>query len=285
MSPNDPRHGSEAGNEQHIRDGEQPCQACYMGKLKAARRRNKRKTMGHAYTHPVDQARERVLEWRSAGASLDEIAVHVSATAGPMSQSTIWAVAHGQRDRIYDRNARKILGAKGHPVTTAGITRRLQALAWMGWSVDQIAEASGVHADTISDARKRPQEFMAVRVKAALVDAYERLHMQSPKAAGRWERAGVTRVRNHALRNGWLPPLAWIEIDDQRECPEGWQYRPSERTEALAEMDERGDGISVACRALKTSREALEKWCQRNGMNEVYSRMVARENRWMEVAS
>jgi hypothetical protein len=214
MSPDDERHGTEAGNEQHLRDNEDPCLPCYEGKLKAARRRNKRKTMGYTYTQPVGQARQRIQNWRDAGASYDDIVTHLG-----IEQSLIWAVATGKRDRIYTRTAAAILRTGGHPVTTIGITRRLQALAWLGWSVDQVAEAAGVHPDTIADARREPREFMAARVKASIRDAYERMHMVAPAGSDKWERAGVTRVRNHARRLGWLPPLAWTEIDDQREQP------------------------------------------------------------------
>jgi hypothetical protein len=61
-------------------------------------------------------------------------------------------------------------------------------------------------------------------------------------------------------------------------CPIGWGYTEPTRGDLLDDLDENGAGISEAVRVLDVSRDALEKWCARNGRGELYSRLVAREN-------
>jgi len=216
MHPNDFRHGTEAGHEQHRRDGEDPCQPCLDAKLKAARRRTKRKTQGHRYTLPAGAAWDRVQRWRDGGASLDDIA---SITG--LEESVTSRIINGQRTMpIYARTFHAIMRAPaGMPLTSIGATRRIQALQRLGWSVERIAIEAGVHRDTILDGRQ-PRVFVARRVRVSIDGAYRRLHMVIPTGETKQHRAGITRARNHAERMGWLPPLAWTDIDDALEHPD-----------------------------------------------------------------
>lgn len=85
------------------------------------------------------------------------------------------------------------------------------------------------------------------------------------------------RIRNAAALAGYAPPLAWTDIDDPAEQPHGWQYATPDRADALTDLDELGAGITTACDRLDVNRRALEKWCHRNDLGDVYSRLVARE--------
>jgi hypothetical protein len=46
----------------------------------------------------------------------------------------------------------------------------------------------------------------------------------------------------------------------------------------LADVDEDGGNIFEACRRLNVRRRALERWCDRHGMSDVFSRLVRRAN-------
>lgn len=210
MSPDDPRHGTEAGNEQHARDQEDPCDDCYQAKLVSSRRRSKRKAMGYAYTVPNERAREIVLRWREGGASFRDIAEHTG-----VAESRLWDIADDANPRIYARNALKIMSAEPWPVTAMGITRRIRALARQGWGIRKIAEVAGVDHDTILDARRQQRQFMSRRTGLAIVAAYELL--ADTPASG--SQRGVSRVRNEAIRNGWAAPWAWDNIDNPNEMP------------------------------------------------------------------
>ena len=49
--------------------------------------------------------------------------------------------------------------------------------------------------------------------------AYRRLCMTLPPEDTPGQRSGAQRTRNHARRNGFLPPLMWDDIDDPDERP------------------------------------------------------------------
>lgn len=209
MSPDDKRHGTEAGHEQHCRDDEDPCEPCYTAKLIAGRRRNKRKTMGYRYTVPADRALDRLREWRAIGASYGEIADHCG-----VEESRVWEILNGPHPVVYTRTANAILRTAGWPVTAASVTRRVRALARLGWTIPRIAKACGVDHDTILHIRRRERDFLSRKVREGVVRGYETLANQLPTGATQQERAGITRARNYAERAGWPSPWAFDDIDD-----------------------------------------------------------------------
>lgn len=140
MSPDDPRHGTNAGHLAHIFDREAPCDPC----------------------------RE----------------------AHNLVRRNLWRKKYARRvDRLY--------------VDATGTVRRIRALQALGWRYRDIDEAAGrggrnwahnlttqarVHLDT-----------------AELVEAvYDRLSMTPGPS---------DRVRKHAQKMRWAPPLAWDDID------------------------------------------------------------------------
>lgn len=214
MLPDDPRHGTEAGHEQHCRHGERPCEPCYMAKLIAGRRRNKRKTMGYAYMVDPAPAVERLRIWRSGGASYGDI----SDLTG-VEEGRLWEIFNDGSPRIYTRTANAILNTEGWPVTAKTITRRVRALVRLGWTAPRIAAACNVHHDTIIDIRRREPEFLSRKVKDGILKGYSALSMRIPEASSKQELAGISRARNYAARMNWPAPLAWDDIDDPTEQP------------------------------------------------------------------
>lgn len=94
-------------------------------------------------------------------------------------------------------------------IDSAPTIRRLQALACLGWSFEDVGRRAGVaktweimHRPTIRHVNA--QAFAAV---------YGRLSMSVPPMGTREQRAAVNRTRAWAVRNGWLPPLAYDDID------------------------------------------------------------------------
>lgn len=220
MKPDDPRHGTEAGYEQHGRDDEPACTACHQGKLLAARRRTKRKTMGHRYRLPLgEQNHQRLMDARRRGHTYESMA-----KAFGTSVSLTWRLCSGGPETVV--SARTWLTVRNTPLpnprTQIGTTRRLQGLTWLGYSSKAIATEAGVHMDTIKDALREPRTLMSTRVMEAIADAYERLSMTPAAPEGsKQQRAGATRARNLARNNGWTPPLGWDEetIDDPTAKP------------------------------------------------------------------
>lgn len=256
MSPDDPRHGTEAGHEQHIRDAEESCAPCYEAKILASRRRSKRRAMGYRATVPANPARARLMQWRDGGATYSEIADHTG-----IEESRIWEIINDGSPRIYARTAAAVMSAGEWPVTALGVTRRIQALCRRGHSAGRIAEAAGVTVDAILDTRAGPRKFTSRKVRAGVLAAYDLLADRSPESTPR----GISRVVNHAERMGWPPPAAWEDVDDPYEQPV-LDERPRTSAELLAEWDHlrlAGVSIHTAASQLGVSVAAIEKACER----------------------
>lgn len=281
MNPDDPRHGTEAGAEQHHRDGAEPCAACYDAKLRASRRRTKLKTMGHKFRAPVgDRLYGRLLRLHARGASH-----HMIANWAGLSQPLI--------SRIYRQGPEAVISTRTHdalrtmqirlPVTPIGATRRIQSLAALGYSTDRVARESGLHEETVKEMRKRPGAQIMSTTAEKIAGTYERLSMTHATSTNRQVSAGISRSRNTARREGWPPPLAWNDIDDPTETPEDWGYKEAavneSRLVALQDLIDSGANISRATKALGCSREALEVWCRRRNLSGLYLTLTAREGR------
>lgn len=94
-----------------------------------------------------------------------------------------------------------------------GTARRIQALVYLGYTFGEIGAELGVSHDV---ARHYAVSRATVRTATAQkVDAlYERWSMTPAPESRRAKYARTT-----AARNGWVPPLAWMDIDDPAERP------------------------------------------------------------------
>lgn len=221
MRPDDPRHGTEAGNEQHARDGEQPCDPCYQAKLIATRRRTKRKTMGHRYTMPLGpRIHSKITTLLERGSTLSEIADW----AGISDSQLHRALKNGPDGIVYTRTWHKLdQFTPGRILTPTGITRRIQALHTLGYSSAVIATHAGVCVETIQLASKQPRGAVTNAVADAVADVYEVLSMRPNTPTERYARMSATRARATAKKRGWASPLCWDDatIDDPNARPRG----------------------------------------------------------------
>jgi hypothetical protein len=90
-----------------------------------------------------------------------------------------------------------------------GTRRRLRALTVMGWSPPELAARVGMNSQSLLRLRNSAESR---RVLPATYEAVRRLYddlwdVRSPGPHSR-------RLANLALRKGWVPPLAWDDIDD-----------------------------------------------------------------------
>lgn len=91
-----------------------------------------------------------------------------------------------------------------------GTTRRLQALTAIGYSLADLAEMLAMpleHVRALSGARAHRISPDTAR---AVAELYERLCM-TPVGG-----PDADLARRYARRRGWVPPLAWDDIDDDR---------------------------------------------------------------------
>lgn len=108
--------------------------------------------------------------------------------------------------RAYEWETRRRLGVDVE-VPAVGTSRRLQALAAIGWSASEVASRVGTHPQLLL--KIRAGEYGRVRLSTArrVAAVYELLSMRP-----RSDRVGNI-VRNRAARYGWVPPLAWDDVD------------------------------------------------------------------------
>jgi len=93
-------------------------------------------------------------------------------------------------------------------VPSLGTARRLQALAAIGWSGPDLARELGYRsAAAVTYLQRRYRPAVLRTVADRVTEVYERLSMTPGPSR---------RAVDTAVRNGWVPPLAWDddEIDD-----------------------------------------------------------------------
>lgn len=121
--------------------------------------------------------------------------------------------------------------AAGANVDSAGIRRRAQALACLGWSLGYQAGRIGWTVQNYSAALKRDR--VSVRTARSVRDLYDELSM---KSAPHDRAGGPARARKYASDHGWLPPLAWD--DDLVDLPVGELAAELRRRVAVMDDDE-----------------------------------------------
>lgn len=105
-------------------------------------------------------------------------------------------------------------------VSAIGVQRRLQALAFMGWSCQKIAEKIGSHYRPLNRLRDGGREHVMQSTHDAIDRVYRELCMTYAPGRSGW----ITR--GYANRNRYVSPLAWTVIDDPNEMPaETWKAR------------------------------------------------------------
>ena len=154
------------------------------------------------------------------------------AVAGHVDISTVRAILRGNKttgrvpERIYSHTAARLLSVKPDPTAlpdevklrSRGARRRVQALVARGWSVHELARQAGIPTARLDSALR--WEKISAGVFRAVSDLYERLWDQEPPAETRAQRVGRTRALTTARLHGWLPPLAWDDIDTDEAPPQ-----------------------------------------------------------------
>ena len=140
MSPDDPRHGSNAGYRAHQDAGTEPCQPCRDG------------------------------------------------------------AARYERGRMWDR-----MRGVQRRIPILSTRRRLQALGAIGWTAADIAAETGLTRHAVHDIRGRAARLWVSQATAQVIaDVYDQLCMT----------VGPSEITRQRARDyGWLPPLAWDDID------------------------------------------------------------------------
>jgi hypothetical protein len=204
------------------------CTPCRQANRDSERERARRRTYGQEQSLYVDAgpSRERVRALLAAGVGLQRIAQQSSVGHGTLTH--LLYGSYGQRQRPPAKRVRRDTEARllaiGDPrrnlapgtlIDATGTRRRLRALAAIGWSTPLLAQHLGRHRGPLR------RDFYEQSVKASTAEGVRRLYDQlwdtKPPESTTRERMAASKARNTATRNGWRPPLAWDDIDNDHE--------------------------------------------------------------------
>lgn len=214
--------GTYAGVYAHERAGTPICDGCLDARRRYGRRRSKLRLMGVPARIPLGANRyARLVAARERGATYQAIADAIGVS---VSTPYHW-LRNGPQVLTTPTIAAKIDTATlPQPVTHIGVLRRLQALAWLGYSCGELARRAdgAINEQTLFEALASDRTLFHDRVRDAIVALYDALWdepVYDVPAENAQYTGGRTRARNRALRNGWFPPMAWDDIDDPAEQP------------------------------------------------------------------
>ena len=154
----------------------------------------------------------------------------------------------------YKKNRRTRVYLAGGPlrVDATGTHRRLQALVALGYTMEGVDAAVGRARGWASQVLQSRSVFLATADVVA--EVYDRWCMTVP------EHPWAGRQRTIAHRNGWLPPLAWDDIDDVTEVPTMIRAVARSRSDVDPVAVERVmAGEAVPCTPAER-REVVRRW-------------------------
>jgi hypothetical protein len=96
-------------------------------------------------------------------------------------------------------------------VDATGTRRRLQALIAIGWPTEVLAAQLGRHRNSLC--RSMAGQSVTAHTAHEVATLYERLWNSPPPRMTGEQCAASDAARAHAAAQGWLPPLAWDDID------------------------------------------------------------------------
>ncbi len=170
--------------------------------------------------------REHIAALRAAGIGVERIAHLADLSVGHIRE----LAGHGRDDssrtqRVRPSTATRVLSigmgdasrAPCSRVDATGTRRRLQALVAVGWSAEELAAQLGRRPSSLR--RSLTGESVTARTALEVATLYERLWNVPPPRATSKQRAVADDARAHAVVQGWLPPLAWDDIESDPTPP------------------------------------------------------------------
>lgn len=112
----------------------------------------------------------------------------------------------------YERRIDSILG-RTRTTSSLGTSRRVQALVALGYTFGQIGAALGRSQDWAAKLAHGQGTFVRTSTAEKVDALFRDWCMKPPAETDRVERWQAAYARSTARKNGWVPPLAWDDID------------------------------------------------------------------------
>ncbi len=183
------------------------CEACRTKR----RRQVKLRILGKAGWVPIDEVADLFDRLATQGYSYADIGHAAGLNTSKVSKyrrrkqpTLVKAVA----DRILAADYTRRLPSTLIPAEPS--IRRVRALCAIGWRVRLVAEMAGLPESTVGSLASGQVKQTRYKVAAAIDSIYDEIS----GTPGDCQRSRIV-----AKRKGWLPPLAWDNIDDLTERP------------------------------------------------------------------
>lgn len=196
------------------------CAACRTAVREYERQRRRRLIEEAHGTRPpryVDTAEVRAhIAWlRSEGIGYKRIGRLAGIPSATMGRLAGYNRGDRPQNRILATSAARILAIRPDLDNLAGSAlidgapsgRRLRALAALGWTNTEMGRRIGVTVTNFGPLIAGTGKIQAATARR-IAALYDELHMTPAP-----DSPGATRARNRAAAAGWLPPLAWDDID------------------------------------------------------------------------
>lgn len=158
---------------------------------------------------PPDKARTHLAQLRAHGMTEAMIGEHGLSKFGIRRVEQAPRIRRTTEAKVLSIPVPNALLHTGADVDATGTRRRIQALMALGWPQALIGAELGVKQRAVSNWLAR--QYVTARNAKAVADLYDRLSMTPGPSE-------ITRSR--ALARGWVPPLAWDDIDDPAATPQ-----------------------------------------------------------------
>lgn len=232
---------------------------------------------------PNDRAWDRVEQWAARGWTAEAVSSATGMSVEAAGRALLRARTGAPRYVLMHGTAARILTA-GPPtagsVGPVGASRRLRALARIGWPTDVLLTETGISVSYFHYIRRAEGAYVAARMHNAITDVYARLALTPGPDPG-------TAAR--AARAHWPGPLSWDDatIDDPDARPLGVLGGATERVtrESVIEAVETciaggyASLAEVADRAGLPSVTALEKRLERAGRRDLWAALGGSQER------
>ena len=203
------------------------CRACMDGN--ARRRRDRYRLLAYGRYQDAHQPIEPIRQHLQALVDTGMIPERIAISAG-VGGATVRRLLNSETARfVTGATARKLLAVTPDSSTLAAqgrvngraTRRRLQALAAIGWNHHEIARRLGYPRWKVNKALEGA--YVDIRVHDDIAALYDELWDQQPPTHTRAQRVGRSYALTVARRHGWLPPLAWDDIDTDPAPPTAGQ--------------------------------------------------------------
>lgn len=222
MTPDDPRHGTNAGYSAHHTDGTPPCFPCKVAKSNYWTRVNRARAYGR-WEPWVDatEARDHVKQLMADGMSIKRIAAAANVLPTRVSHLLYGRGERAAPSKIRPDYSAALLGVEPNPyrVPILHVSRRIQALIAIGYPMTELSARLGMSQGRVWQYATEYQDRVTVDTFMAVDALFRKLSMTLPPRRTKEEKYAASRAMNTAKRRGYKPPLAWHDIDDPRERP------------------------------------------------------------------